>query len=228
MAAAKVPLSPLSLKLLPLYGSTSSPSGTEFTAFTATNKSDNVLAKIDYTINPRHALSGSYFLGNDNNVSEDFPFITQPEFMTTFKIRTMAATGRWIWNPNARWVNEARFGFVRYNRPVQSVDHAVPATHYGINTGVTDPAAFGMPTVNVAGLGELGAFKVWPNLLGPDNNFDLLDQLSYLRGKHAFKFGGEIRYARMKSNSRTEGRGQFIFAEAGSRPFRVRLRSRTS
>jgi Carboxypeptidase regulatory-like domain/TonB dependent receptor len=204
-------LNPLSLKLLPLYGATNSASGQVFNEFTATNKSDNVLAKIDYTMNAHHTLSGSYFFGNDNNVSEDFPFITQPEFMTKFKIRTMAATGRWIFTPNSSWVNEIRFGFVRYNRPVQPVDSAVPATKYGINTGVTDPNALGMPTIRVAGLGQLGAFMVWPNLLGPDNNFDFLDQLSYLHGRHAFKFGAEIRYARITSNAHSNGRGQFRF-----------------
>jgi hypothetical protein len=207
-----VALNPLSLKLLPLYGSTSTPDGKVFNEFTATNKSDNVLAKIDYNINQHHTLSGTYFLGNDNNVSEDFPFIAQPEWMTTFKIRTMFADGRWTYTPNSNWVNEVRFGFVRYNRPVQPVDHAVPPTQYGINTGVTDPAAFGMPTINVAGLGQLGAFRVWPNLLGPDNNFDFLDQLSYLRGKHSFKFGGEVRYARIYSDAHSEGRGQFSFS----------------
>ena len=117
LAAHGIALNALSLKLLPLYGSTNSPDGKVFNEFTATNKSDNVLAKIDYTINPHHTLSGSYFLGNDNNVSEDFPFITQPYWMTTFKIRTMAAAARWIYTPNSRWVNEVRFGFVRYNRP---------------------------------------------------------------------------------------------------------------
>ena len=212
LAAHGIALNALSLKLLPLYGTTNSPGGKVFNEFTATNKSDNVLAKIDYTINAHHTLSGSYFLGNDNNVSEDYPFITQPFWMTTFKIRTMAEASRWIYTPNSRWVNEVRFGFVRYNRPVQPVDHAVPATHYGINTGVTDPAALGMPTIDVAGLGQLGAFKVWPNLLGPDNNFDFLDQLSYLRGKHSFKFGGELRYARIHSNAHSEGRGQFSFS----------------
>ena len=131
--------------------------------------------------------------------------------MTKFKIRTMAAAVRWIYTPSSSWVNEVRFGFVRYNRPVQPVDSAVPPTAYGINTGVTDPNSLGMPTIRVAGLGQLGAFMVWPNLLGPDNNFDFFDQLSYLHGKHAFKFGGEIRYARVTSNAHSNGRGQFRF-----------------
>jgi hypothetical protein len=212
LAAASVTLSPLSLKLLPLFGSTNSLTGAEFTSFPSTNKSDNVLGKVDYNLNPHHTLSGSYFFGNDNAVTQDFPLITQPYWLSTFKIRTMATAGHWIWTPNSRWVNEARIGFVRYTRPIGPVDQNVPATHYGINTGVTNPLALGMPTVNVTGLGQLGGFRAWPADLGPDNNFDFLDQLSYLRGKHAFKFGGEIRYARMASLSPPVGRGQFLFS----------------
>jgi len=212
LAAANVPLNPLSLKLLPLFGSTNSPTGTEFTSFPATNKSDNVLAKIDYTINSHHTLSGSYFFGNDDAVTQDFFLITQPYWLSTFKIRTMATAGRWTWTPSSRWVNEARFGFVRYTRPIGPVDQNVPATHYGINTGVTNPLALGMPTINVSGFGQLGGFRAWPADLGPDNNFDFLDQISYLRGKHAFKFGGEIRYARMATLSPPTGRGQFVFS----------------
>jgi Carboxypeptidase regulatory-like domain/TonB dependent receptor len=218
LAAANVPLSPLSLKLLPLFGTTNSPTGTEFTSFPATNKSDNVLAKVDYAVNSHHTLSGSYFFGNDNAVTQDFFLITQPYWLSTFKIRTMAASGHWIWTPNSRWVNEARVGFVRYTRPIGPVDQTVPATHYGINTGVTNPLALGMPTINVIGLGQLGGFRAWPADLGPDNNFDFLDQLSYSRGKHAFKFGGEIRYARMAVLSPPVGRGQFLFTGGVSGP----------
>ncbi len=211
LAQAGIPLNPLSMKLLPLLTSTNDPSGNAVTNFLATNKSDNVLSKIDYNLNSHNTLSGSYFLGNDNNVSQDAP-VTMPQFLSTFKIRAQALSTHWVYTPNSRWVNEARFGWVRYNRPVQPVDHAVPPTQYGINTGVTNPNEFGMPTLRIGGFPFVGAFPVWPNLLGPDNNFDWLDQLSYLRGKHFFKFGGEFRYGRVLSQAYSNGRGRFNFS----------------
>ena len=63
MAANHIPLNALSLKLLPFFGTTNDPGGNVVTNFPTTNKSDNVLAKIDYTINSHHTLSGTYFLG---------------------------------------------------------------------------------------------------------------------------------------------------------------------
>jgi Carboxypeptidase regulatory-like domain/TonB dependent receptor-like, beta-barrel len=191
--------------------------GSVFTAFDATNKSDNVLAKIDYTISANHTVGGSYFLGNDNNIAEDAK-VTRPEFLDTFKIRSQYASGHWIWTPNSHLVNEARFGFVRYTRPVNPVDTNVAPTTYGINTGVTDPLRFGMPTIFVGGLAEVGAWFVWPTNVGPNNNFDFVDQVSYLRGKHTFKFGGEIRYARMTQLGCSHCRGQFDFTQ-GSESF---------
>ena len=213
LATNGVPLSALSLKLLPLLTPTSDPAGNAVENFLATNKSDNVLSKIDYTLNSHNTLSGSYFLGNDNNVSQDAP-VTEPQFLSTFKIRTQALSTHWVYTPNSRWVNEARFGWVRYNRPVQPVDHSVPPTQYGINTGVTNPLEFGMPTLQIRGFPFVGAFPVWPNLLGPDNNFDWLDQVSYLRGKHFFKFGGEFRYGRVLSEAFSNGRGRFNFTKS--------------
>ena len=210
LAANHIPLNALSLKLLPFFGTTNDPGGNVVTNFPTTNKSDNVLAKIDYTLNSHNTLSGTYFLGDDNNISQDDPRVTQAAFLSTFHIRVQTATAHWVWTPNTNWANEARFGFVRYNRPVESVDHNVPASQYGINTGVTNPVVGGMPNITVGGA-QLGAFPQWPSLLGPDNNFDWLDQVSYTHGTHAFKFGGEVRHATIYSAGYSNGRGTFTF-----------------
>jgi len=215
LANAGAALNPLSMKLLPLFGTTSDPGGNVTSNFPVTNDSNNVIGKIDYNLSAHHTISGSYFFGNDNNISEDAP-VTQPQFLSTFLLRTQALATRWIWTPSTNWVNEARFGFVRYTRPVQSVDHNVPTSSYGIDSGAL--VQNGLPTINVEGLTEIGAFQQWPGLLGPDNNFDFLDQLSYLRGKHSFKMGGEFRDAKIDNESYANGRGRFRFTQGVAIP----------
>jgi Carboxypeptidase regulatory-like domain/TonB dependent receptor-like, beta-barrel len=208
----------LSMKLLPLFGTSPNASGDITTNnLTATNNSNNVVGKVDYNINSHHSLSAMYFLGNDNNVSEDFP-VTQQQFLTTFLQRGQTFTAHWTWTPNATWVNEARFGFVRWNQPVQSLDHNTPATDYGMNTGVTNPLLGGLPLIFVNGIGGgsssgsgIGGNLAWPYFFGPDNNFDFVDQMSYLHGNHAFRWGGEVRFARMNPNPLTIGKGWFNF-----------------
>jgi Carboxypeptidase regulatory-like domain/TonB dependent receptor len=207
----------LSQKLLPFFGTSPNASGNVTTNLNATNNSNNVVGKVDYNINSRHTLSVMYFLGNDSNISEDFP-VTQQQFLTTFLQRGQTFVAHWTWTPNTRWVNEARFGFVRWNQPVQSVDHATPATTYGINTGVTNPLLGGMPLIFVNGLGGggsggsgIGGNLAWPYFFGPDNNFDFVDQVSYLHGSHAFKWGGEVRFATMSPNPLSVGKGDINF-----------------
>jgi Carboxypeptidase regulatory-like domain/TonB dependent receptor len=211
LANQGIALSPLSLKLLPLYGPNSSSSSSVEAGFPNTNNTSNAVGKVDYNINARHSLGGSYFFGNGTGLAED-NFVTQSAFLAQQHVRAQAVAARWAWTPNSRWVNELRFGFNRYYAPVQSNDHAVPATSYGINTGVTVPLLGGLPKITVSGLSQLGANNQWPNLRGPSMNYDLVDQLSYSLGKHAFKFGGEIRDGRVTQVGYGTGKGVFTFS----------------
>ena len=65
---------------------------------------------------------------------------------------------------------------------------------YGINTGVTDPRFFGFPLIQITSFNGSN-FRLggnWPKHIGPDGSLQILEHVSVLRGKHAFKFGGEI------------------------------------
>ena len=217
LAAHNVAVSPLSVKLLPLFLPNSGPTGTINGGFPNTNQSDNVLGKVDYNINAHHTISGSYFYGYDTNTSED-TIVQSAQWLSRFTVRSQAVAGHWTWTPTSAWANEARFGVTRFNRPLYTVDHTVPPTHYGINTGVTNPTLFGLPQITFEGLTGLGGNINWPLLTGPNTNYDFVDHLSYLRGKHAFKFGGEIRDAVINQGSWQGGRGRFRFTDSGAFP----------
>ena len=64
---------------------------------------------------------------------------------------------------------------------------------YGLPTGVTNPAYGGLPEIRMAlaVTGILGSGTRGPSERGPEGSIDLVDNVSYLRGKHAFKFGFE-------------------------------------
>ena len=89
---------------------------------------------------------------------------------------------------------------------------------YGIPTGVTNPVYGGMPTIaftNISNL-QLGAGINGATQRGPEGNLDFVDNVSYLRGKHAFRFGFEyidILYDQGQGgNIRTPGQGGVTFA----------------
>jgi hypothetical protein len=228
LLAHGVPLSALSLHLagcsLPaapaaqiptctggLFGSNASNTTNLPNGFPNANRSDNGLVKLDYHINDRNALSGMYFIGDDSLTDEDAPYL-QPQWSSLAIQRAQTAGASWVRTPNSRWVNEARFGYVHVNVANSVLDNNVPATHYGINTGVTNPVLNGMPQIIVAGFTQLGGSSSWPKIEGPNQTFQLIDHVSYLRGKHAFKFGGELRHGIVNQASYKKARGQITFA----------------
>ena len=210
LQAATTPVSPVSLQI---GGCTLGPpiacNGTGFPTNPGTNPvdptvitfglpntvtADNAVGKIDYHITERHVFSGRYFFGNNSGTVSDASQL-QTKWLTQIHTRAQVFGTNWTWVPSSAWVNEARFGYNRLYQPTFTSDHNVPATAYGINTGVTNPLYFGLPRINIAPFyifpQELGGFN-WPKVQGPDTRFQFVDHVSYTRGKHAIKFGGEL------------------------------------
>ena len=205
----------LSQKLLPLYGSNSSNSDAVALGFPNIVSSYNVVGKVDYHASDHHTIAGSYFFGNGNSTAED-TFITQPYFRSLGTLRAEFVTTSWTWTPNSTWVNDLRFGWDHHHRGVKTFDNQSTAASYGINTGITNPILGGFPTITVGGFSQLGGDGNLPKALGPSSVYDLVDHVSYLRGKHAFKFGGEALYFHAPYGSFSAGRGEFNFTTGGN------------
>jgi len=208
-------LSQQSLKLLPLYPANAGQTASVTIGFPNVNSSDSVLGKIDYHMSDRHTFNGMVFWGRDSEVAQDQAFL-QPQWLSTQSQKPITGGGNWTWTPDSRWVNEARLGYLYDNKANLAVDHNVPATAYGINTGVTDPQRLGLPQINVAPFNSLGGGVNWPKFQGPDSVYQGSDYVSYLRGKHAFKFGGEIRHGSVNEGSFRGSKGQIFFNGGGA------------
>ena len=182
------------------------------------NSSKNAIGKVDYHINDHNALSGSYFFGNDTIVGMDF-FELLPQFRTKVHSRAQDVSAHWAWTPNSTWANELRGGFTHYVLQILPDDIGFP---YKINTGLSNPLLSGIPDIRISPFSQLGSFHNFPKIVGPDKVYDVIDQLSYLRGKHAFKFGGELRKDQVHQATFRAGRGRIRFqgdgVAAGSSP----------
>jgi hypothetical protein len=161
------------------------------------NSQNNGVAKIDYHLNDKNTLSGMYFNGrgggiwNDGAYQVGIPGSNNSPWMSDLFGFIQMGYGAWTWTPKSNWVNELRVGYDRYNQSYLSADSTVNPLAYGINTGVTDPNYFGFPFIRFSNFNmRLGGN--WPKLRGPDGSLQILDHLSWLRGNHAIKFGGEI------------------------------------
>jgi len=166
----------------------------------STNSQKNGVAKVDYHVNDRHSISGTYFNGRGGGVWNDgayqlgSPGASSSPWMSNLQGRVQLGSGGWTWTPSSTVVNELRAGYTYFHHTYDSVDANVNPLSYGINTGVTDPRFFGFPFIRINPF-STGNFRLggnWPKHPGPTGTLDVLDQISVLRGKHAFKFGGEI------------------------------------
>ena len=203
--------------LYPVNNATTVPgTDTVFPNLNNTSRSDNVLGKVDYHINEKNVMNGYYFFGQNDGTWNDSFNQLNPNSQSLLHVRAQLASVGWVWTPSSRWVNEFRTGYGRYNQTFYAADHNIPASKYGINTGVTNPFFGGFPIIffPVNGFnGNLGGS--WPKLVGPDSVYDVVDHVSYLHGKHAFKFGGEITDNIHTGSITAYGKGRFKFKPFG-------------
>jgi hypothetical protein len=212
--------SPLSLKLAQLFLPNpgfslkqSDPGAINFD-FNNTNRGDNLIAKTDYHVNDHHVISARFFYSNSHLVEMDTIPI-RPEWLSTTSPTTQLFGVNWVWTPNSRWINEARYSFDSFSEAIFPIDHNVNPTTYGINTGVTDPVLFGMPRIN-PGTDEfdyMGGNSGWPLETTPSKTQNWSDTLSYTAGKHIMRLGGQFMYGTVDYFRATEGRGRVDFSD---------------
>ena len=221
--AAGVAISPVSLKLVGCTTapvsctgglfSGAQPNSTSFlSSFPNQNTSDNGVAKLDYHINDKQTINGVFFLGNYNSFGEDHPFVNQL-FTDNSPIRTYSNVENWIWTPSSTLVNEFRFGYNRVDFAFNNNDANLLAngTGYPLNTGITSVG--GLPNIYLQGFGGtyLGTNPNRPQNSTSNPVFDFQDSITYLKGKHALKFGAEISHIEADSDVGVLARGAIHF-----------------
>ena len=234
--------SPLSLKLSGLtYGGTpgtcavTSPYSGIFQTAPITNGSDpvtplgndtlnNGLAKVDYHLNQKNTLSGEYFMGNFDGLGfQGSP--AQPYWDVHAHAKSMVTGAHWTWLPSSTVVNEAHFGVNRFFQPSYPGDCGSigqPSGETGINWGTPstiipqtgEPANCGMPSVTINTFTATGCCGSFPKIQGPDYTTQFIDSLSYIRGTHSMKFGGEARAESSTEGTFSASRGTLNFAAA--------------
>ena len=160
------------------------------------------LAKINYHMNDKNSLEGMYFISQGDNVAVDAPGTeVSSNWISAQHARSQAVSGDWAYTPNSTVVNEVRFGYSHYYQTFFGTDISQNPADYNFNgntyefpTGITNPLYYGAPNFRFQGFyaNGTGIGIGWPKVIGPDGVIEFLDHVSILKGKHAFKFGGEI------------------------------------
>jgi Carboxypeptidase regulatory-like domain/TonB dependent receptor len=176
----------------------------------------SMIAKIDHAINTNNQLSGRYFFGDSR---QSFPLglaggNNLPGTNTVTPIRTQLVSVSLVSTLSTNVVNEARFGWNRYRNgfvPEDAKSIGNPNTSLGLNTGVTNPRDFGLPTIRFGTLSFLGSSPFSNPRDRVDSNWQAIDGLSWKRGRHDIKFGYEFRETTVRSFNDFSGRGVLVF-----------------
>ena len=149
-----------------------------------------VSPRLDYAINRRNTLAVRYQelrIGQDNQGVGDFNLASRAynERQTEHTVQvTETAT------INAQAINETRFQYLRSQVRDRSTDNTPSISVLGAFSGGGAP------------LGNSGA---------TNNNWELTNTSMYTRRKHAFKWGGRVRQARLADTSLNNFAGTFTF-----------------
>src|SRR5262249_20129161 len=115
------------------------------------------------------------------------------------------------------FINEFRFGLNRQRNPIPSGTTIDPAT-IGLPNGVIqNEFGRGLPIIRVTGFGGTGGQPFTDNLGASTTHrtlFQFIDNLSWNRGRHGFKFGGEVRRSHTNQSQYRTLRGSLNFSGA--------------
>ena len=206
------------LKLLPLIPRATSvdivggvPVGRFSGAGTAPVDIDQVTGDVSHNISSDDRIHGYYAFQKDRRGEPNLQGNTLPGFGDTRQshrqIFTLNETH--IFGPTL--TNEARLGFNRINITF-TPNFQVRPLDFNIDTGVDLP--IGLPQISITGFNfNIGGPAGFPQGRS-DTTVVLSDTLTYLRGNHSFKFGGEGR--RFYNNNFNLDTGNFTFPNVNS------------
>ena len=180
------------------------------------NDNDNFIAKVDHRFNEANSIAARYAFGNDDQV---FPLGSLGGFGSGSRLspfaqisptRVQVVSGSWLWLISPTVLNEVRFGYSRFHNQFDSADGKLDTvTAFGIDfgTGLT-----GLPEFDFNGpIENLGATTFGIPRGRTSQTYQVLDNFTYVHGRHSWRFGAEYRRALVDFSNDNFARGLFSF-----------------
>ncbi|MBM3727301.1 MAG: hypothetical protein FJW40_18000 [Acidobacteria bacterium] len=165
--------------------------------------------RIDYLLSAKDRLSGHYSGFEFGIINRNvMPFAGTQSFS---KVRNLAVEH--IHNFSASLLNTLRFGYSwtdTYTGPDTLLDRDV-TRDFGLRNLSPEPRAYAPPGISIVGFNYIGAPQWNPNG-AIDINRQFVEQLTWIRGKHSLKFGGDVRLLRYNDLGYAIQNGAYGFA----------------
>lgn len=205
-------IDPFAKKLLEFYPAPNFPNAAlrnnhQITQGRPINK-DQFIARMDFSESAKSQWFGRYSWGDENQLNQalylnGFQVLTNVEQYMGSNVRVFSPTT----------VNEFRFGYTRFfnsagrelafKRDVVT-ELAIP----GLKGG--DPVTWGIPSIAVTNYSGFGDDSEGP-YANDNHSMQFIDNFSWNRGKHALRFGGELRRDAYNQVGNQFARGSFLF-----------------
>jgi hypothetical protein len=179
------------------------------------NDGNNFIVKLDHAISNNEQITTRYAFAQSDQV---FPFGSPGGFGTGSRLAQFAQTSparvqvfsaSLLSTVSSSKINEVRFGYSRYRTSFSSLNANFDPTSIGLNFGT---GKLGLPEFDFTGIENLGAIGFSVPRGRTSQSYQILDNLTWLRDKHTFKFGGEFRRAAIQNFNDNVERGIFQFA----------------
>jgi hypothetical protein len=184
-------LSPLATKLMNQYVPTANgPANAYNFSPEVTRVDDEYITRIDQNFGSRDSIWG-YWLWERNPTTSGLPFqgSTLPGFSEVDGFHAQQYAISWNHTFNPTTINEARFGYFRFNDVSVYPQSPINPTTYGF-TGINpqNPSVASIPGMFVAGLFNLG-FSIYGPQPRLENTYQVIDNFTKIVGNHSLKAG---------------------------------------
>jgi hypothetical protein len=170
-----------------------------------TDKMGSFIIRVDHKMNDKMNVSGRYMFADSTQFAPLGGYTLPPApgsglpadaFNTRAPTRVQMAGATWTYTISANKIMDVRFNWSRYAQ-ILDVNNKVNPLTLGIDTGPLNPADFGVPPVYASSVtaGNPGGIQGYPLSTRPTQTYDVSTHVTWTKGTHTFKFGGNYQYA---------------------------------
>jgi hypothetical protein len=218
------PVSSAILNRIPLPNAPNAPPGKNnaINVGLRTVTSDQFMARMDQELTPKQQLFGRFLLFDQPQL---FPFVPDsfaqnpsapPGFGTYHDDtgRNLALGLTSMFRPTL--INDFRFGYAYYfgTKEAQNIH-----SHFLESLGITRASGAtndGIPAIDVPGYADMGDSDIFQPQIRKDNTFQFTDNVAWVRARHTWKFGADVRRYRLFYLVEDFGQGLFSFSDGAS------------
>jgi len=165
--------------------------------------------RLDYQVNAKHGLLARYMIGHTRNFNPLGGSNFSPAGNTSIAtLQDVMGSDTWMLKPTM--INVARASMNRISAE-PNVTSGLSLGDLGFNINPSNATAAGLPFITVTGFFTTGDAQQ-PFATRVNNVFGFTDDLTWLRGAHSMKVGGELRRDQIKVSFINRPNGDFTFA----------------